>query len=99
MTSNGERNNVHIARHAFDGHPETFWERVDVSKHVVMVGACFPFSVLFKVIFSPTAESFGVLAKLSPGPLWGSYPARFWQVPRFQVRVSSKGSGRFRGSK
>ena len=48
--------------------------------------------------FSPTAESFGVLAKLSPGALWGSHPARFWQVPRFQVRVPSKGSGRFRGS-
>ena len=51
------------------------------------------------VFFSPTAESFGVLAKLSPGALWGSHPARFWQVPRFQVRVPSKGSGRFRGSK
>ena len=38
--------------------------------------------------FSPTAESFGVLAKLSPGALWGSHPARFWQVPRFQVRGS-----------
>ena len=51
------------------------------------------------VFFSPTAESFGVLAKLSPGALWGSHLARFWQVPRFQVRVPSKGSGRFRGSK
>ena len=49
--------------------------------------------------FSPTAESFGVLAKLSPGALWGSHPARFWRVPRFQVRVPSKGFGRFRGSK
>ena len=53
----------------------------------------------FFFFFSPTAESFGVLAKLSPGALWGSHPARFWQVPRFQVRVPSKGSGRFRGSK
>ena len=36
--------------------------------------------------FSPTAESFGVSAKLG----------RFREVPTFQVRVPSKGSGRFR---
>ena len=63
----------------------------------LVCGISFVRSVL--IYFSPTAESFGVLAKLSPGALWGSHLARFWQVPRFQVRVPSKGSGRFRGSK
>ena len=48
--------------------------------------------------FSRTAESLGVSAKLGPGALWGSHPARFHEVPRFQVGVPSKGSGRFRGS-
>ena len=48
--------------------------------------------------FSPTAESFGVSAKLGPGALWGSHPARFHEVPRFQVRVPGKGFG-VKGSK
>ena len=30
-----------------------------------------------KNVLSPTAESFGVSAKLGPGALWGSHPARF----------------------
>ena len=41
-------------------------------------------------LFSPTAESFGVSAKLGPGALWGSHPSRF------QERVPSQGSGRFK---
>ena len=59
------------------------------------------FSCLFfcSSLCSPTAESFGVSAKLGPGALWGNHPARFREVPRFQVRVPSKGSGRFQGSK
>ena len=32
--------------------------------------------------FSPTAESFGVSAKLGPGALWGRHPARSREVPR-----------------
>ena len=28
VTSNGERNNINLARNAFDGHNETFWDWV-----------------------------------------------------------------------
>ena len=59
--------------------------------YIYLVWVCLKF-------YSPTAESFGVSAKLGPGALWGSHPARFHEVPRFQVGVPSKGSGRFRGS-
>ena len=44
------------------------------------VQVCF----FFLMFFSPTAESFGVLAKPGPGALWGSHPDGFRQVPRFQ---------------
>ena len=40
--------------------------------------------VVVVLIFSPTAESFGVSAKLDPGALWGSHPARFREVSRFR---------------
>ena len=69
---------------------------------------CYPddyhLTVIYFSVCSPTAESFGVSAKLGPGALWGSHPARFWsrgsksriqELPRFQVRVPSKGPGRF----
>ena len=44
-----------------------------------------------RVVVSPTAESFGVSAKLGPGALWGSHPTRFREVLRFQVKVQSSG--------
>ena len=52
----------------------------------VWLGATFSWCCLLKDN-SPTAESFGVSAKLGPGALWGSHPARFCEVPRFQVKV------------
>ena len=33
ITSNGERNGVNIARNAFDGHRETFWETSRKKEH------------------------------------------------------------------
>ena len=47
--------------------------------------------VVFFFFFFPTAASFGV-AKLGPWALWGSDPARFCEVLRFQVHVPSEGS-------
>ena len=41
---------------------------------------------LFPDYFPPTAESFGVSAKLGAGALWGSHAARFREVPRFQEK-------------
>ena len=37
--------------------------------------------------------------QLGTGAVWGSHPARFREVPRFQVKVPSKGSRRFQSSK
>ena len=60
---------------------------------------------VFGLSFSP-AESFGLSAKLGPGTLWGSHPARFREVSRFQVkvpegsvRVPSEGPRRFQTSR
>ena len=65
---------------------------------------CIGINVVNFFVFSPTAESFGVSAKLGRGALWGSHPARFRGSKQgFQVKVEegskvpSKGFGRFRG--
>ena len=54
-------------------------------------------------LYSPTAESFGVSAKLGPGAVWGRHPARFREVPRiqqgFQVKVPESSEVPSKGSK
>ena len=58
----------------FDRGPR-FWSSLLVLKFTAAVGA-------FTWAYSPTAESFGVSAKLGPGALWGNH-----EVRRFQVKV------------
>ena len=49
-----------------------------------------------KNVFFPNSWKLWGLSQTRPGALWGSHPARFREVPTFQVGVPSKGSGRFR---
>ena len=52
------------------------------------------------MFFPPTAESFGVSAKLGPGALWGSHPARFRGSKKgLQVKDSGGSKVPSKGSK